>query len=75
MTYERLAYDDQDTAVQMHDDCNAAVSEMGIPAQRVFPKGLGLPAPTDVIRVFTKPVITVSETAASLASRIRLHLD
>jgi len=76
MTYERLAYDDQDTAVKMHDDCNACASEMGIPEQRAFTKALGvLPAPTDVIRVFTKPVITVSETAAKIANRIQLHLD
>jgi len=75
MTYERLAYDDQDTAVKMHDDCNACASEMGIPEQRATPKAFGLPTPNDVIRVFTKPVITVSETAANLASRIRLHLD
>ena len=81
MTYERLAYDDQDTTVKMHDDCNAAASEMGIPQQRVFPKSLGLPSlpslpgPTDVIRAFTKPVITVSETAAKLANKIQLHLD
>jgi len=76
MTYERLAYDDQDTTVKMHDDCNACASEMGIPQQRSLPKALGsLPAPTDIIRAFTKPVITVSETAAKLASRIQLHLD
>jgi hypothetical protein len=75
MTYERLAYDDQDTTVKMHDDCNACASEMGIPQQRSFPKALGIPAPTDIIRVFTKPVISVSETAAKLASRIQLHLD
>ena len=75
MTYERLAYDDQDTTVKMHDDCNACASEMGMPDQRSTPKAFGLPAPTDVIRVFTKPVITVSGTAASLANRIRLHLD
>ena len=75
MTYERLAYDDQDTAVQMHDDCNACASQMGIPDQRVAVKALGLPVPTDVIRVFTKPVITVSEAAAKLANRIQLHLD
>ncbi|RNL79044.1 hypothetical protein [Nocardioides marmorisolisilvae] len=75
MTYERLAYDDQDTAVQMHSDCSACASEMGIPEQRFSPKALGLPAATDVIRVFTKPVFTVTETAAQLANRIRLHLD
>jgi hypothetical protein len=48
---------------------------MGIPEQRVAPKAFGLPGPTDLIRAFSKPVITVSETAAKLASRIQLHLD
>jgi hypothetical protein len=75
MTYERLAYDDQDTTVKMHDDCNACASEMGIPEQRSLPRAFGVPAPTDIIRAFTKPVITVSETAAKLAARIQLHLD
>ena len=75
MTYERLAYDDQDTAVKMHDDCNACASQMGIPEQRATPKAFGIPVPSDLIRAFAKPVITVSETAAKLASRIPLHLD
>ena len=75
MTYERLAYDDQDTAVKMHSDCDACASEMGILEQRVSPRALGLPAPNDLIKVFAKPVITVSETAAKIASRIQLHLD
>jgi hypothetical protein len=48
---------------------------MGIPEQRTFPRTLGLPGPSDLIRAFSKPVITVSETAAKLASRIQLHLD
>jgi len=75
MTYQRLAYDDQDTAVKMHTDCSACATEMGIPEQRVAPKALGLPVPTDLIKAFAKPVITVNEAAAKVASRIRLHLD
>ncbi|MCW2755498.1 MAG: hypothetical protein JWQ32_2909 [Marmoricola sp.] len=78
MSYERLAYDDQDTTVKMHTDCNACASEMGIPDQRIDEVALGT-APSieyaDFPREIRKPEITVSEAAAHLASRIHLHLD
>ncbi|MCW2857179.1 MAG: hypothetical protein JWR52_2794 [Marmoricola sp.] len=78
MSYERLAYDDQDTTVKMHTDCNACASEMGIPDQRIDDAALGT-APSieyaDFPREISKPEITVSDAAAHLASRIHLHLD
>ncbi|RNL64266.1 hypothetical protein EFK50_06980 [Nocardioides marmoriginsengisoli] len=78
MSYERLAYDDQDTALQMRTDCTACASEMGIPEQRIMPDALGA-APSiafaDFPREIRKPEITVSDAAAHLASRIHLHWD
>jgi len=65
MSYERLAYDDQDTAVKMHTDCDAAASEIGIPEQRVEVRILA-----DEIAVSDRTSeITVSAAAASLAER------
>ena len=40
MTYERLAYDDQDSTTQMHLDCAACATQMGIPARRISPEDL-----------------------------------
>ena len=78
MSYERLAYDDQDTTVKMHTDCDACASEMGIPDQQIDNEALGT-APSiqyaDFPREIRKPEITVSDAAAHLASRIHLHLD
>lgn len=78
MSYERLAYDDQDTTVKMRTDCTACVSEMGVPDQRLVTEALG-GAPSieyaDFPREIRKPEITVTEAAAHLASRIHLHLD
>ncbi len=78
MSYERLAYDDQDTTVKMRTDCTACASEMGIPDQRIAAEALGT-APSieyaDFPREIRKPEITVSDAAAHLASRIHLHLD
>jgi len=78
MSYERLAYDDQDTTVKMHTDCTACVSEMGVPEQRIEAEDL-LGAPSieyaDFPREVLKPEITVSDAAAHLASRLHLHLD
>lgn len=68
MSYERLAYDDQDTTVKMHTDCNAAASAIGVPEQRVEAKVLA--AETTVSD--RSSTITVSAAAASLAER---HLD
>ena len=68
MSYERLAYDDADTAGQMHDDCTACGTRITLPTQRVDEI---LPE----LRKDTKPQIEVSEAAAYLASRLHLHLD
>jgi hypothetical protein len=67
MGYERLAYDDQDTTHQMHDDCDACVAQMHLPAQRAGSSGF----------VEQKPGkdIEVSDAAVYLASRLHLHLD
>ena len=78
MTYERLAYDDQDTAVKMHTDCTACASAMGLAAKPIAIEALGN-APSieyeDFPREIRKPEITVSDAAAHLASRLHLHLD
>lgn len=78
MSYQRLAYDDQDTAVQMHHDCDACAAEMRLPATRLPIDAVG-PAPSiefaDYPREIPKPEITVSAAAAHLASRLHLHLD
>ena len=83
MSYQRLAYEDQDTTVQMHTDCTACASEIGIPDQRAELMKAGLETiaavPSieyaDFPREIRKPVITVSDAAAHLASRMHLHLD
>jgi hypothetical protein len=78
MSYQRLAYDDQDTTATMHRDCTACASQMGIPAQAISPEALGqVPSIeyADFPREIRKPEITVSEAAAHLASRIHLHFD
>ncbi|MBO9520702.1 MAG: hypothetical protein J7518_04115 [Nocardioidaceae bacterium] len=78
MSYQRLAYDDQDTTVQMHSDCTACASQMGLPEQTISADALGT-VPSiefeDFPREIAKPVITVSEAAAHLAARLHLHLD
>jgi len=78
MTYERLAYDDQDSTVKMHLDCTACAAEMGLGAPVLSPELLEQ-APSiayeDFPREVRKPEITVSEAAAHLASRLHLHLD
>jgi hypothetical protein len=74
MSYERLAYDDQDTTLKMHTDCTACVSAM---APRTISLDALAPAPSieyaDFPREVRKPEITVSEAAAHLASRMHLH--
>ena len=78
MTYERLAYDDPDTAVKMHLDCAACASEMSLPRQLIAPEVLES-APSIEYDAFPreikKPEITVSEATAHLAARLHLHLD
>jgi hypothetical protein len=78
MSYERLAYDDQDTTLKMHLDCTACAAQMGLPEQRISPELLENVPPLvyDAFpREIRKPEITVSDAAAHLAARLHLHLD
>ena len=77
MTYERLAYDDQDPTAQMHVDCTACAAQMGLSRHRISAEDLAVPSiEYDAFpREIRKPEITVSEAAAHLASRLHLHLD
>jgi hypothetical protein len=78
MTYERLAYDDQDTAVKMHLDCTACAAQMGLATQRITPEALAeVPSIEfeDFPREIRKPEITVTEATALLAAQLHLHLD
>ena len=78
MTYERLAYDDQDSTTQMHLDCAACATQMGIPARRISPEDLERVPSIEYDafpREIAKPEITVTDAAAHLASRLHLHLD
>ena len=78
MSYERLAYDEQDTTLKMHTDCTACASEMGIPQQRIVADVLSA-VPSieyqDYPREIRKPEITVTDAAAHLAARLHLHWD
>ena len=78
MSYQRLAYDDQDTAGQMHVDCTACASAMSLPGRSIAAEVLG-EAPSieydDFPREIRKPEITISDATAHLASRLHLHLD
>jgi hypothetical protein len=78
MTYQRLAYDDQDTTGQMLLDCTACGTHMVVLAPPIAPELLES-APSldfaDFPREIRKPEITVSEATALLASRLHLHLD
>jgi hypothetical protein len=77
MSYERLAYDDQDTTVQMHLDCAACATQMRLPEQ-ISPELLEAVPPIEydaLPRETRKPEITVSEATAHLAARLHLHLD
>ena len=79
MSYERLSYEDQDSANQMHDDCTACGSRIALPRQIIDSTSLAMPAPSlefDAYpREVRKPEIEVSEAAAHLASRLHLHLN
>lgn len=83
MDYQRLAYDDADTAGQMHEDCTECGSRIALPHQRVDDSieegAVTMPAPSlradDYLPEPRKPQIEVSEAAAYLASRLHLHLD
>ncbi len=79
MSYERLVYQDQDTADQMHEDCTACGSRITLPKRAIDNAALTMPAPSltfeKLPRETAKPEIEVSEAAAHLASRLHLHLD
>ena len=79
MSYERLAYADQDSANQMSDDCTACGSVISLPRQRIDNTAVTMPAPSlefdHYPRQAHKPDIEVSDAAAHLASRMHLHLD
>jgi hypothetical protein len=79
MSYERLAYDDQDTADQMHDDCTACGSRIDLATRSIDSRAVTMPAPSlqfdHYPREVRKPEIEVSDAAAHLASRLHLHLD
>jgi hypothetical protein len=79
MSYERLAYDDQDSATQMHSDCTACGSIISLPREKVNNVAVTMPAPSleyaDFPREVRKREIEVSDAAAHLASRLHLHLD
>jgi hypothetical protein len=77
MTYERLAYDDQDTTVKMHLDCTACAAAIGLPTPALSPDLLAEVPPITYEafpREIRKPEITISEATAHLASRLHLHL-
>ncbi|MEO5653723.1 MAG: hypothetical protein ABIN79_12310 [Marmoricola sp.] len=79
MSYERLAYDDQDSALQMHEDCTACASRIRVPALRLDETIVTAHAPSLEFGAFPRPVrktaIEVSEAAAHLGARLHLHLD
>jgi len=79
MSYQRLAYDDQDSTNQMRDDCTACGSRITLPRQRIDSTSLTMPAPSlefdEYAREVRKPEIEVTEAAAHLASQLHLHLD
>jgi hypothetical protein len=69
MSYERLAYDDQDTAVQMHDDCLVCASHIRIPHDALVPELSELTA-SDAAPRRQHQEIEVSDATADLASRL-----
>ncbi len=79
MSYERLAYDDQDSAHQMHADCTACASRVTLPRRRIDDAQLTMPAPSLEFEEFPREIpkreIRVSDAAAHLGARLHLHLD
>ena len=79
MSYQRLAYDDQDSAGRMHDDCAACGDEITLAARRIDASAVTMPAPSlefeTYVRAGHRPEIAVSEAAADLAASLHLHLD
>ncbi|MCW2781797.1 MAG: hypothetical protein JWR35_2246 [Marmoricola sp.] len=68
MADQRLAYDDADTAHQMHQDCAACASELMFPVLQPVPSILFADYPREV----TKREVTVSDAAVLLASKLHL---
>jgi hypothetical protein len=64
MSYERLAYDDQDTTGQMHSDCLVCASHIRLPHQALRPEPMELDVPRQRVE------IEVSDATADLASRL-----
>lgn len=79
MSYQRLAYEDQDTAGRMHADCTACGPRLTLPTPTLDASAVAAEAPSlrwaDQPREVRKPEIEVSEAAAHLAARLHLHLD
>ncbi|HET7682513.1 MAG TPA: hypothetical protein VFK34_02450 [Marmoricola sp.] len=79
MSYQRLAYDDQDSTLQMQADCVACATRLPRPRTAVDVSAVLAEPPSLEYDDFPvdqpKRAITVSEAAAHLASRLHLHLD
>jgi hypothetical protein len=83
MSYERLPYDDADTAFEMTADCRAAGDALRPPARRTAGerarRAAVRPAPSlrfeDYPREVAKPTIVVTEAASRLAAAIHPYLD
>lgn len=81
MTYLRLAYDDADSAVQMHADCR--IASMQLPRSIDRPGAADLvvgPAPSIAFEDYPREIakrggINVTEATARLAAAMQLHLD
>ena len=75
MSYERLAYDEQDTTGRMHEDCLVCASHMRMPHQALVPELADLTGSRDSSLPKPRKEIEVSEAAAHLASRMHLQFD
>jgi len=77
MSYQRLAYHDQDSTGEMSEDCTACAARMSLPDRHL--DQVTAPAPSlaydEAGREVPKPRIEISVAAAHLASRLHLHLD
>ena len=79
MSYQRVAYEDQDSAERMKDDCAACGDEITLPGPRIDASAATMPAPPlqfeNHVRADHLAEITVSDAAAHLAAGLHLHLD
>ena len=80
MSYQRLAYDDQDNGPQMQADCAVCAVELNVSRRTLDVTGALEEAPSLEYDEFPvdlpkRGTVTVSEAAAHLASRLHLHLD